>query len=633
MKKLVCFMLALTMCLAVLPALALNYQQHQANEATFETLEEARANGPVFLMEQYPDRTFTADPCLDGYPVGTTYVYRSAGMYDLVTAAVRMNTNLLVYVDQKFESKDDAFNYLKGLGLIDMADEITGSVILVSPITEESEGSSGKVGGFGGDDAYAFYLLQSAMCNIGGGFADSGYYGGLTYRYLIGIDGGATFINNYIASTFDDITRIAGLLLVNGSMQKIREVAGPVPVWMVNPEEATIAKYAAANQADCKGREGDVEYLYNQQLPLQKVVITRTEDVDVAKCVHDAYYDMFIKAMRIPVTVSGLYTSNTPFRGYSWNQAPYSLGDRNPIINGKTPDGIYVTEVKDPEQFAEFKTENGEYFDTWYEFLPEEVLNGTAPEHSVPFILFNHGGGDDPLQAVDEVGLLKLIGEERIAVFAAPYQDVYMGGAIVLKDILPKCVEYMLNKYPALDPARVYTTGYSMGGGTTYWAFNGNPKMFAAAVSMAGNDVADFEGKADLYADADIPFMLLTSTGDIAGMNWNTADNCISDSFKTLFQNYLSYNEMDTFEYDTDTYPLSGFKGDSYVERKLNGEYMNYQWLLNNKDGIPMMGLNITEYLPHGLYQEYARLFWDFVKHYSRDLETGEVVYHPYLTR
>ncbi len=87
---------------------------------------------------------------------------------------------------------------------------------------------------------------------------------------------------------------------------------------------------------------------------------------------------------------------------------------------------------------------------------------------------------------------------------------------------------------------------------------------------------------------------------------------------------------MDTLEYDNDTYPLSGFKGDSYVERKLNGEYMNYQWLLNNKDGIPMMGLNITEYLPHGLYQEYARAGWDWLKHFSRDPETHEISYDPY---
>ena len=46
-----------------------------------------------------------------------------------------------------------------------------------------------------------FFLLQAAMTNIGGStggspstyYADNCYYGGLTYRYVIGIEGGATF--------------------------------------------------------------------------------------------------------------------------------------------------------------------------------------------------------------------------------------------------------------------------------------------------------------------------------------------------------------------------------------------------------------------------------------------------------
>ena len=44
-----------------------------------------------------------------------------------------------------------------------------------------------------------------------------------------------------------------------------------------------------------------------------------------------------------------------------------------------------------------------------------------------------------------------------------------------------------------------------------------------------------------------------------------------------------------------------------------------------------MVGLSIIEDLPHGLYQEYAKIAWDFMKHYSRDTQTGEIIYRAYL--
>ena len=90
-------------------------------------------------------------------------------------------------------------------------------------------------------------------------------------------------------------------------------------------------------------------------------------------------------------------------------------------------------------------------------------------------------------------------------------------------------------------------------------------------------------------------------------------------------------NGMENIEYDFETYPMSGFRGDAYTETFLNNEYMNRTWYLYNEDDIPMVGLNITDYLPHGLYQEFGRLCWDYAKHFSRDLETGEVIYNPFV--
>jgi hypothetical protein len=64
-------------------------------EASFETIEEARINGPA-LLAKLTGRTYAPDPPLDAYPVGTTFVYRSAKMFTSMSAASRMNTNILV---------------------------------------------------------------------------------------------------------------------------------------------------------------------------------------------------------------------------------------------------------------------------------------------------------------------------------------------------------------------------------------------------------------------------------------------------------------------------------------------------------------------------------------------------------
>jgi hypothetical protein len=44
-----------------------------------------------------------------------------------------------------------------------------------------------------------------------------------------------------------------------------------------------------------------------------------------------------------------------------------------------------------------------------------------------------------------------------------------------------------------------------------------------------------------------------------------------------------------------------------------------------------MVALNYTEHLIHALYPEYARIAWDFFKHYSRDQKTGAIKYNPYI--
>lgn len=632
MKKITLFvalLMALTLMTSAVPAL--DYTGHSGNEATFETMEEARVN-QIPYMEAFTGQqgAYIPDPCMEGYPQGTTYVYRSPDMYTSRSAAARMNTTLLVYTDEQFASKEQALQYMKDMGLTGIVDAARGSVVLVTPIDAEK--------GFGDADQYAYYQLQSAQCNIGGKkgdlfsrtdiYADNCYYGGLTYRYVIGINGGATFINNYVAPNMDYVGRIAGLLLVNGTMERIRQVASAVPVYMVHPTTVAVEKYKQANKVNAWGYEGKVQHFYNQQLPLQRVAVAEEEEKDLPALIKAVYEQFFVKVMRNAVVLNGLHTASTPFRNYNFNDAPYSVAERVPFYEGTTPGGVRVTEHHE-KRFEPIADEKGLYIDVWYELLPEEVLNGTAPNGTVPLILANHGGGDDPMQYLDEIGMLSVAEQERLAV-VAPYHS----GVNNLPQALPALVQYMLDTYPALDASRVYVTGYSMGGRASLASLCGNASLFAAAVPQGAVTFLADEAQEKQYASLDLPILFMTSTYDwhideaqqrMQLAYWNGVPSIYFD-YETLINKYLGYNEMEQVAYDYAAYPYSGFRGDSYQRTVLNGEYANHCWMLY-KDSIPMLGLNITEDLPHGLYQEYAHLAWNFMKHYSREAQTGRVVY------
>ena len=631
--------LALTATLFLAPrASALNYSGSQGNKATFETLEEARVSSPLAVVPLEAGgplppgspasamrRTYKSHPVLDGYPKGTTFIYRSANMYG-GRAAARMNTNLIVYVEQHFDTKDAALAYLKTAGLLNIADEATGSIVLVTPI--------GKT--FTDADVPFYYALQTAMLsqNAFGTepdgsrvyYSEAQYFGGYGYTYFIGVDGGATFFNNHIATTFDFVSRIAGALLVGGDVDEIRKVATFVPVYLVNAGDDVIAKYMAANHVNAvKGLGGMVAH-YNQAQPLQQVVVANSHPADLPALINAAYHEMFIKAMRVPVVLQAMHSAGTPFSGYDLDEAPYSLCKRNAVINGVTQDGIHLVAHQGENRFASMKSPKGEYLDTWFEYLPEEVLNNTAAKGTVPLILGNHGGGDDPRQFVDEMGLLTLAGDQRVAVVAADHQNLPND---VRGPALTALVRYMLQTYPALDPSRVYAIGYSMGGGATYTVGYYDPGLFAAIAPIAGTNIEPSTDEVAKFANRQLPIYLSTSSYDVRRLK--VATGCINDNLANQVKRWSAFNGVPPVNFDFDTYKLSGFKGDSWTIETLNNEYASNTWYLNNSKGVPMVALNYVKDLIHALYPQYAYTAWDYMKHFSRDQKTGAIQYNPFV--
>jgi dienelactone hydrolase len=191
-------------------------------------------------------------------------------------------------------------------------------------------------------------------------------------------------------------------------------------------------------------------------------------------------------------------------------------------------------------------------------------------------------------------------------------------------------VRHLLKTYPALDPARVYVTGYSMGGFATFKAVNGDPSAFAAAVPMAGMGYTGTPAQVAQFDKVHLPIMFMTSTYDLNGP-FDPVNGTIGSSFKTQISLFLGYNGMKTIDaFDFNTYPIAGFKADRIENVMLNNEYKNSCWYINNLEGIPLIALSVTEGLVHALYPEYGKIMWNFAKHYSRNQQTGAIRYNPY---
>ena len=613
---------------AATQAYATGFTGELGNEATFETLQEANQNSVniVSSIVENDTKVFATHPVLDGYPEGTTFVYRSANQY-AGRAAARLNTNIFVYAPEHFENKDDAMAYLKDLGLIKLIDEAVGSIVLVTPIGDS----------FDMADVASYYALQTAMLSqkeakrLEDGtaiyYSDAEYFGGYGFEYFIGIDDGATFFNNYIAPEIDFSGRMAGVLLFGGEMQRTRQPATFVPIALVNSDEAIVSKYRAVNGVNAQDAMDGRVVSYNQQWPLRKVIDISEEIVDKAALIEEVYRGMMVKAMRVPVLTQGMNSAGTPYSGYGFDEAPYSLCDRCYVVDGKTEGGVVmISHQGDDDRFAEYKTEAGEYIDVWYEYLPQEVLDGTAPAGSVPLILCNHGGGDDARVFVDEFGLIELSEKERVALVAPDHQTV----GSVRGPALTAVAKYMLEKYPALDASRVYMTGYSMGGGATYLAAYHEPTLFAAIAPFAGSATPMPEENAANFDGVELPTILSISAFDPAGRRLAALEGNLNEAEQGMVSTWAGINGKKLPAFDFEKYPLFGQKADRTVTDTINDEFARTTWYFNNEKGEPRFAFIYMEDMVHALYPEYADMLWDFVKNYSRDPETKEIIYNAY---
>ena len=278
----------------------LNYWNRQDNPATFETLEEVRRHAVAAMSKLSSNERFPQilNPALKDFPQGLVYVYRSPNLYGGETGA-RNNTSFVVFPDQRFDTKREARAYLKKLGLLKLIDEAVGTILLIQPEKED----------YGERDLQHAYTLISALFSQKafveledgkrGVPAESEYCGGYGKTCFFGIGKGATFVNNYVAGSRDElIGRAAGCFTYGGEMCDAARVSQYVPAFIVNGCGVAVQKFRRANRTNAYSVSEGISRFYNQAVPLRQVRTARDEGQGVGWWMEKAWRSMLMFLQR-----------------------------------------------------------------------------------------------------------------------------------------------------------------------------------------------------------------------------------------------------------------------------------------------------------------------------------------------
>ena len=98
---------------------------------------------------------------------------------------------------------------------------------------------------------------------------------------MIGIDEGATFVNNYISQ---NCYFIAGMMVYGGTMNSDLTYNVPIPAYLSSTATSAVSYYKQANQTDQSQSFNNYTIYQNSTNPLQIVVNSKTDET-LKKCI------------------------------------------------------------------------------------------------------------------------------------------------------------------------------------------------------------------------------------------------------------------------------------------------------------------------------------------------------------
>ena len=526
------------------------------------------------------------------------YVYREMGMGDLTLETGHLNgftPFYLVYPDKKV-NESQALDLIKELGIDQQLKQFGISFGVVNPVGDTYNNDV---------DLKAFQTMVDSLRT----FAN---------LKIIGIGNGATFVNQVIANNAGEV---AGIVSINGKAGKAVANAASVPAFIVGKNAANIAKaYIATNKAKLTAKEKQMQIYTNADEPLLRVVVSNTTTQTLGEIFKDAWETLLNKNYRFN------NYRHTWYEGQKHGQ--YGTYELEPFLNLdelKVKRNIVVNE----DRFGQTKT-------LWYEYIPEGVMS--AEKGSVPLVLLLHGNNNDPRTQADTSGWIQLAAKEKIFVAELEWQGK-PGYAAMGHDGIETTVMQLVQKYPQIDPSRIYTEGLSAGAMTSSALGVKKSHLFAAIGAMSGGLFPGggvFGGDA-IYNEAvqkrgfvETAYVGVFGTDD-AVIRYPKANDWKGNSVINAWKVYETMNGMDVVEdYDFSKNEAFGQAVQNPTTIKTNkGDGITMEIGYLNKGNVPLMKLVAVMHYGHWNFQPAAQVMWDHFKHFSRDVKTKKLIYHP----
>lgn len=456
---------------------------------------------------------------------------------------------------------------------------------------------------------------------------------------IIGIDDGATFVNNFITQKCN---YIAGMLIIGGTISNDLTSGSDVPVYLANNSDTVINYYKNVNEVNSQNESNDYTVYTNSENQLQAVAIAKNQE-DLSTSFANAWKSIFSQNYRYHNSIGEFY--NLPI-----------LKDQMDILD------LQYELVQTPV-FDELNIQYNEMLHqsvsnmpadnyAWFEYIPKEILNNK--DQSVPLIVSIHGNQNDPRLQGDSTGWVELATKEKFMIISPEYQtpeegsyftqhpDIYGNVDGLGAEGIINLIKDLQIKYPQIDPSRIYVTGLSQGGAMTSLLGIRNSEIFAGAASVSGVNVynqqiseltSNYQGHETPYlyicGDHDWFQMIPVDGSSKLGISANLGiemwqEDSATDIFPAL-QAYQKINNLNVSTKDMTLNPYFGIALENQHWTKLGSKDM-LEGQLSNDQGV-IMQLAAVKDLAHWNYKPEAQYIWNFFKNYQRDIRTGKLIY------
>lgn len=283
-------------------------------------------------------------------------------------------------------------------------------------------------------------------------------------------------------------------------------------------------------------------------------------------------------------------------------------------------------------------TRKGDYL--WFEYF-NEAVEKAAPK-SVPLVVLLHGNGNDPRTQADASGFVQLASRENFMVIELEWQGTDKIHEWMGLDGIELVVNTVLDKYPQLDPCRVYAEGLSAGGFCATALGVHKSYMFAAVGSHSGGMVSERLNEGVLFSaginsksligDAlqkrghvQTAFFHVGGTCDDA-VAYPTAENyAINEAFAS-WKLYRLFNGADTIDvFDSQADEVFGQKMENRASCEIKG------FTLESGDvvvgDVPVMRLVAIKNYGHWNFVPAAEMMWNYFRHFSKSEDTRELIF------